>query len=499
MVYGIPNSTTVTGINGALTVTDLQTAALTVFAGNTLTVNGNLNTNGNVTNNGAVVLNDGANFLQSDSGTYTAGSGSTFTVNKATATFGPNKYALWGSPVTGHNYYEMYGTGNTPGFVTTYHTASDAWVNTSPNAPYAAVKIPSTITGPSTVTFQGVPNNGTVTSAVAAGGSGNYNLLGNPYPSNLSLPAFYAANAAVLNSTFWFWNNNTTQQGSTGNNQGYATFNAVSSSWVPAPSAAFTPTSVFVAPTQGFIVEAIAAGDVTFDNSMRNVNSGTFFNKTSAAEGKFWLKLTSPDASVFNTQAITYNLGASNGYDAYDSKSLNTGAHDFYSMADSQKVIIQGRAPFTPSDVVALGAKFGIAGNYVISLTQTEGLFAGNQPVYLYDRLTGSYTDLKLQSYTFNTVSGTVDNRFEIVYLAAAMATTESVVNDGISISKDGTDFIVTADSKIESLTIFDGAGRIVKTLEGMKSSMTLSLPAKGVFVVKIKTANGEISKKIIN
>ncbi len=497
---GLPNSTTVVAINGNYNGNDFEASAITIASGISLTINGNVTANGNVINNGSIFVNDGGNFIQSAGSAYTAGTGSTFSLNKSSNTFGANKYALWAAPVTGHNYFNMYGSGNTPGFVTTYQTATDAWIHAPADAPFAAVKIPSSITAPSTVVFDGVPNNGVITAPVATGGSGNYNLIGNPYPSNFDLTAFYSANTGNINSTFWFWDNNTTQQGSTGNNQGYATFNAASSVWVAAPSATYTPTSPFASPTQGFIVEANAAGNVTFENTMRGTTSGTFFNKTAATgEGKFWLQLTAPDASVFHTQAITYNAGASNGFDAYDSRSLNSGAHDFYSIADSQKVIIHGRAPFTAADVVALGAKIGVAGTYTISMTQTEGLFAGNQPVYLHDKLTGAYTDLKAKSYSFSAVSGNLDNRFEIVYLAAALAATNSTGNEGISISSEGNGFIVFADSKIETVTVFDSVGRVVTTFEGSGNTLKFTLPAKGLYVAKVKSEKGETTKKIIN
>src|SRR5690606_22899991 len=149
--------------------------------------------------------------------------------------------------------------------------------------------------------------------------------------------------------------------------------------------------------------------------SMRAANSGVNFNKgtaRNAGTGKYWLTLsTSYNAKV--SQAITYQAGASNEYDAFDSKAMGLGSDAFYSLAGTEKVIIQGKAAFQTDDVVILGNKHFESGSFTISLTQKEGLFADGQAVYLKDKLTGTQSNLQNGAYTFTSAAGDFSNRFE--------------------------------------------------------------------------------------
>jgi trimeric autotransporter adhesin len=57
---------------------------------------------------------------------------------------------------------------------------------------------------------------------------------------------------------------------------------------------------------------------------------------------------------------------------------------------------IQGRAlPFDGTDIVPLAFKTKLAGDYTIAIDHVDGLFSGNQEVYLLDNTTGTETNLK--------------------------------------------------------------------------------------------------------
>src|SRR5690606_17060503 len=106
----------------------------------------------------------------------------------------------------------------------------------------------------------------------------------------------------------------------------------------------------------------------------------------------------------------------SNEYDVFDSKAIGLGADAFYSLAGTEKVIIQGKAAFQTDDVVTLGNRHFEGGTFTIALTQKEGLFADGQAVYLKDKLTGTQTNLQNGAYTFTSDAGDFVDRFEITY-----------------------------------------------------------------------------------
>src|SRR5690606_9605948 len=85
--------------------------------------------------------------------------------------------------------------------------------------------------------FKGLPFNGdlnypltysTTNPEVAHG----FNLIGNPYPSNLDIEALFDANVTLMEPTFLFWDNRGNilynQEGSNYNGDNFAKYNAVS-------------------------------------------------------------------------------------------------------------------------------------------------------------------------------------------------------------------------------------------------------------------------------
>ena len=102
-----------------------------------------------------------------------------------------------------------------------------------------------------------------------------------------------------------------------------------------------------------------------------------------------------------------------------DAKTFDGNSYiDFYSIAANQKLTIQSRSlPFANTDAVPLGYKTTVAGAYKIKIDHADGLFLGNQNVYLKDNLLNIIHDIKATEYSFSSSAGTFNNRFEIVYI----------------------------------------------------------------------------------
>jgi len=464
-------------------------------------------TSGNTISAVNVTVEDGGNLIQKDGSTLTY-TGAFKALKNGTSEI--NKYAFWTSPVVGQNLTNIY-TGGTPAFITEYDTAADYYVNaastTSIFAKGYSIKTP---VANAALVFEGTPNNGTQTFTLATSGNG-FNLIGNPYPSSLNLGAFYTANSARISSTFYFWDNKSTnvtlQNGATTTNFGYATFNAANGAnptWVPAPNGnggtAVVPTGVVANIGQGFIVKTLNTSvdtSLTFNNEMRDATNGTFFNKNnSSTEGKFWLRLNS-EYNTNNTFAVDYTNGASDSFDNYDSKAMGMGSDAFYTLADAQKLIIQGKESFDINDVVPVGAKYFQNGNFTIALVQKEGLFNNGQAIYLHDKVLGTYTDLQNGAYTFTANAGENTDRFEIVYKLNVLATAE-IKKDSFEVYRDGQDFVVRNNKNIEKVEVFDAAGRKIQTINENSKIIRVQLASKGVYILKALSEGKEYTKKII-
>lgn len=500
-----PTSTTDVIINGTYSTTSnssITAKNITIKNGGVLEI-----TSGNTISCVDVTVEDGGNLIQKDGSTLTY-SGAFKALKNGTSEL--NKYAFWSSPVVGQNLTNIY-TGTTATSITEYDTAADYYINaTSTISLFGKAYSIQTPVANAALVFEGTPNNGTQTFALATSGNG-FNLIGNPYPSSLNLGTFYTANSARISSTFYFWDNKSTnvtlQNGASTTNYGYATFNAANGAnptWVPAPNGnggtAVVPTGSVANIGQGFIVKTLNTSvdtSLTFNNEMRGATNGTFFNKNnSSTEGKFWLKLNS-EYNTNNVFAVDYTTGASDSFDSYDSKAIGMGSDGFYTLAGTQKLIIQGKESFDIDDVVPVGTKHFQNGNFTIALVQKEGLFNNGQAIYLHDKVTGTYTDLQNGAYTFTANAGESTSRFEIVYKLNVLATTE-VQKDNFEVYRDGQDFVVRNNKNIEKVEIFDAAGRKIQTINESSKLIRVQLASKGVYILKALSEGKEYTKKLI-
>lgn len=446
-----------------------------------------------------ITVEDNANFIQEDGSTLNLTG--TMTLNK-NATSDATKYVFWSSPVQNQNVYGIYPAG-TPQFVMTYNSDTDLYPTVA-NPTIAAAGVGYSVKVPVSATaaqFIGAPNSGDIPVSLdhVANANGNtWNLIGNPYPSNLNLQSLY--NGGGIGSSIYFWDNisatNTTQQQAATT---WAVYNAANGTWSNTGNAGLgiDGNNNLVKPGQGFIVQATAPS-ITFTNAMRSAATANFINKgMNPGEGKFWLKLATPSGTQFQT-AITYGGGALNTLEAFDSKVMSVGANGIYSYLGTDKLAIQGRDYFVNTDVVILGNKHSASGQYTFSLAGKTGLFDAGQAIYLKDKQTNIYTNLQTDSYTFLSDALEQQDRFEIVYQPqAALGTSETVKTETV-VYKDGDHFTVKASEKILSIEVYDASGRHIGTVKPDSTTAQVTVGSRGMYLLKIKTVNSETVKKVI-
>lgn len=493
---GIPNQAINANIDANYSASSFSANNITVQNNSTLEI-----TSGNTVNANNITIENGANLIERDGGALVLATNGTATVKK-TGTTAADKYVFWASPVASQNLANIYGGSNMPAFITEYNTANNTFV-TAPSANACIAGKGYSVKNPvanAAITFAGAPNTGNLTYTLN-NSSFKYNLVGNPYPSDINLTQLYAGNSTNISSTMYFWDSTSTAQG---NNPGYATVNTAGTgaTWTAAPNSSILPAGNVAKVGQGFIVKSLGTDTVngtplTFTNAMRAGESATFFNKNTAAgnEGKFWLRLSS-SYNTNNTIAVTYSALASDAYDAYDSKAMGLGTNALYSAVEGEKVVIQGKAAFHVYDVVALGTKHQNAGSFTIELLEKEGIFDNGQAIYLHDKELNTYTNLQNQNYTFSASAGEWSDRFEIVYITSLLATQEAQ-NAALEIYRDGEQFVIRNSKKMEHIEVFEMSGRKIQDLTPNTTLATIKLDAKGIYIVKVKSSGKELVKKI--
>ncbi|MCP2026203.1 hypothetical protein L1276_001347, partial [Flavobacterium sp. HSC-32F16] len=237
-------------------------------------------------------------------------------------------------------------------------------------------------------------------------------------------------------------------------------------------------------------------------------NNGNFY-KTAKTENlernRVWLNFTNAQGA-FKQILVGYIEGASNGLDLnYDAASFNGNTYvDFYSISETAKFSIQARAlPFENSDIIPLGYKTTIAGDFTISIDHVDGFF-DSQNVYLEDKKTGVTSDLKTGDYTFKTEIGTFTDRFSLRYTNKTLGTGDfENVKDGLLISvKDKIVKVTSAKENIKEVSVFDITGKLIynkKKVANTEWSISNLQSADQVLLVKVSLENdAQVTRKII-
>lgn len=342
-----------------------------------------------------------------------------------------------------------------------------------------------------------------------------YNLIGNPYPSNLDLTLFYDRNQALIEPNFYFWDNRGNeifvQQGSNYSGSNYAYFNAVAGGGTG--TAAAGAVGELRVPTKNasvgtaFVIKALPEANqtqVTFENAMRSGQNGPNFhgrnNDLDSGVDRYWVNLTTPQ-NLTNMIAIVYFDGGTNLFSKDDSKTFSS-SDDFYSIAENYQLKIQGKAPFANNDTVALGFRAFTHGSHTISLFQQEGVFDGNQDIYLRDKLSNRTTKLNTNHYTFRSEPGEFNDRFEIIYKLRIIRP-YSDENEIMVYRQRGDIQVDSSKENLKSIEIFDRNNQLIYQKESLHQK-SWKIPAhalsKQVLFIQLTTDKGEvISHKYIH
>ncbi len=537
---GRPNTST----DAIISADYSQSANLTV---KNLTINSGINFTlksnfqvivyGSVVNNGTLIVESNASFVQRNSTSTYSGSGTALV--KREAKLKRNDYNYWSSPVANQNIYN-FSIGTPARYFFKYKEKDDRFYANEITANstfelgtgYAIRgKDSYALTTPTTETFlfSGIPNNGTYSKVLqrSVGSDKGYNLIGNPYPSNFNLAAFAkaATNRNSLVGKFWFWSNInqvTSQQGSSYAGNNYATY-VVNVGGIGPTYVSGSTEEISLRPTgtarvaQGFMVQAkYNNAPIYFTNAMRATINGRsiFYNKNEEEDepqepeeivDRYWLKLINPD-NIANNILIAHIAEATNNYDEdYDASLFAMGNDTFYSAVGTNKLQIQARAlPISDSDVIPLAYTTSKAGNCIIALNDKEGVFKdSNKAIYLKDKVTGTVTNLQEGYYTFNSevLTAPNDSRFEILYANSVLAADNTSTNQWV-VYKQDTDWVVRGNDRINGLDLYDASGKLVRSVAG-NNTVELRVSnvglLKGLYVIKIKTGKGTVTKKLLN
>ncbi|RYF37279.1 MAG: T9SS type A sorting domain-containing protein [Chitinophagaceae bacterium] len=234
---------------------------------------------------------------------------------------------------------------------------------------------------------------------------------------------------------------------------------------------------------------------------MRTGNNTALFYRDANSKSRIWLNLSNGTAAA-NQMMVNYMPGATLDVDnAYDGK-LIEGGTAISSLIGTDKYVIQARPEFIPTDVVPMNFTATEAGNYTISIDHVDGLFDGDQNIFLQDLDLGITHDLKAAAYNFTSAAGTTTSRFQLVYQASPLATPVFDANHVVIYKQSNVFNINSGKVDMAKVQIFDIRGRLIYTREGINANTTRlnDLRAEqGVLLVQITSTDGVmVTRKVV-
>ncbi len=307
--------------------------------------------------------------------------------------------------------------------------------------------------------------------------SNKFNLVGNPYTSNISWDDLYTLNHDVVDASFYTYYDK--------NGNGTKAWEAQASGNISIG--------------QGFAVilkSSLNTGNFNFYKSTRTNTATSFRKKNNLSNNSFKL-LASNNGNEDEIEFIL-NSNASFAYDGkYDGYKFNPFGNSptpYFVSSDNKRLDICQQPE---SESVELGFNMAVSGDVKLSLNGAEGFTS----LVLEDKVENKFIDLLKSDYSYYySTSDKETGRFAIHLNRSTLGDNEIIV-DNTSIYTSNSILYIEAKEDLNNvrLNIFSMNGQIVYSnnfSEIVNESITLNIP-NGIYIVEINSDLGRITKRI--
>ena len=337
-----------------------------------------------------------------------------------------------------------------------------------------------------TVAFTGTINTDDVNGVAVSTSGDGFNLLGVPYTSYISSQTFLTDNSNLEQTQIWVW-----KQGVTGGN--FIAMTAKADNFI-------------LAPGQGFFVKAASGTTVNFAESNQTANADTFL-KSSRTEVK--LLINDGESNRFAKVYFLNNVtkGFDSGYEGETFGGIKNSLDLFSQLVEGNQGKKYQVQSLPKSDLESMVIPIGViadAGKEITFTADAVNLSSGLK-VFLEDTQTNIFTRLDEANSEYKiTLTETLNGvgRF-YMHTTASVLSTEDIILNSVRIFKtDSSTLKITGlpEGKT-SFYLYNILGKemmtTIFTSNGNKE-ISLSKLASGIYLAKIQTEKGAISKKII-
>ena len=340
------------------------------------------------------------------------------------------------------------------------------------------------LANPGNFVVSGNVNSSTLGFNISTGSRNNFNLVGNPYLSFVNSATLASDNTSELTEeTVWLWNGTE-----------YVTYNAVS--------------PIEIAPGQGFFIEASSTGSlVTFVNSNQSHQStDTFLRQES--HPSFELFVTNGNENT--STKVFYVNNKTTGFDnGYDSKMFGGIDKDFaiftQLVSDDQgkKLAIQ-TLPNADHATMIIPVGLTAKADQELTFSVSSTNLPSGIEIYLEDRVNNTFVNLSEGDHTILTKSNLNGIGQYYIHASSAKLSNEDITQNisNVSIYKSSENEItITGLQAKANVKVFSLLGEeLIDTDINSNGISKVALPnlSTGVYVVKLNSALGNITKKII-
>lgn len=365
--------------------------------------------------------------------------------------------------------------------------------------PFIGTSVPDN----ATIDYIGTINSGAININLSYTNNGltnsdGFNLVGNPYPSQID---WMATGWTKTNIDRYFWSYNPDAT-----NPIYGVFD-------PNSGIGTNGVTRYIPSGMGFFVRANNSGaQLGFSETIKSTNTPyNFFKGSVAATSKYpFIRLVAGDSLIRDEAILIFDSTAShNATDLSDVMKLFNTSINFYSKSKENKNLAMNQIPY-PNSIKEDTVNFSLfsfqdgvirVGEYNIDISELVGIpeWLG---IDLLDRYTNTRTDIKNNSYSFNIENATGahgNNRLAII-LYKKPTGIESHRKDFKLYPNPANNIIniSSSDIVIENIKIFDLNTTLIKDINYNLNTIDISDIAAGIYFVQIQTAKGIETHKVI-
>jgi hypothetical protein len=337
--------------------------------------------------------------------------------------------------------------------------------------------------------FAGYLNNGLLERRLTASstdiGLKGFNLIGNPYPSSIDWQAALGWSRSNLVASgggydMWIWNPAASNYGVSNSFTGIST-NGVTQ---------------YIAPMQGFFVQAASDGHLNMDNSLRSFIGANNWMKSSMQKNSNISVNVTSQAGYGSDETIIGFGYSENENGATKLFSRVPTAPSLYMVSGSDNLSVHYLSNTEDNPAVPLFFKPGVNGKFTLNCNFDQSSF---ETVILEDRKEKSFHDMKVNNtYSFWSSNFDAKNRF-VLYFGPVGNDPENIFP--AKVYTDGHYLIIDltlVSSETETL-VYDTMGRLLlnRKLQG-ETLHKLNLNANPqIIIVSVKNPNGGLTQKV--